>query len=256
VHARVFVILAVLVLAGLSTGCGTGNTDGGTFPNAATLVQVLITPSNATVQSPGTVQFAATAVYSDGTSAPAVFTAVTWSSSSTSVATISSNGLATGGSVPVVPTFSTVISATYLGVTGITNLTVTPATGTVQEFSNGITTGAQPGGIARGDDGNLWFTDFTGNRVGFITTAGAVTLFSSGITAGANPAGIAAGSDGNLWFTEFTGNRIGRITTAGVVTEFSTGITAGSQPSGITSGPDGNLWFTESAGNRIGVIVP
>ena len=125
----------------------------------------------------------------------------------------------------------------------------------VTEFSAGITAAATPIGITAGPDGNLWFTEQNGNRIGRITTAGVVTEFSAGITAAAAPTGITAGPDGNLWFTEFNGNRIGRITTAGVVTEFSAGITAGAAPYGITAGPDGNLWFTEFNGNRIGRIT-
>src|SRR5450759_2766897 len=115
----------------------------------------------------------------------------------------------------------------------------------VTEFRAGITAGAVPEGITAGPDGNLWFTEFTGNRIGRITPLGVVTEFSAGITAGAYPRYITAGSDGNLWFTEAVGDRIGRITTGGVVTEFSAGITAGASPYGITAGPDGNLWFTE-----------
>ena len=91
--------------------------------------------------------------------------------------------------------------------------------GQVTEFSAGITTGSNPNGIVAGPDGNLWFTEFLGKRVGRITPAGVVTEFSAGFTpADGFPTSIAAGPDGNLWFTEPYGNRIGRITTAGVVT--------------------------------------
>jgi streptogramin lyase len=126
----------------------------------------------------------------------------------------------------------------------------------VAEFSTGITAGAQPLGITTGPDGNLWFTESGGDRIGRITSLGVVTEFSSGITGGAGLRGIAAGPDGNLWFTEINIDRIGRITPLGVVTEFSFGITAGAEPYGITAGADGNLWFTEYNGNRIGRITP
>ena len=120
--------------------------------------------------------------------------------------------------------------------------------GVITEFSSGISSSAGMGGIAAGADGNLWFTEGTGNRIGRITTAGVVTEFSSGISSGAYPSRITSGPDNNLWFTEQNGNRIAKMTTAGVVTEFSSGITSGGTPSGITSGPDGNLWFTEVTG--------
>jgi Collagen triple helix repeat (20 copies) len=114
----------------------------------------------------------------------------------------------------------------------------------------------RPIGIAAGPDGNLWFTERAGNRIGRVTPAGTITEFTTGITANSGPYEIAAGPDGNLWFTEIDGNRIGRITPTGTVTEFGTGITASAQPTGIAAGPDGNLWFTELNGERIGRITP
>ncbi len=133
------------------------------------------------------------------------------------------------------------------------------SSGTVTEFSAGITAGASPNSITAGPDGNLWFTEELGNRIGRITPTGVVTEFSTGISAGAHPTGITTGSDGNLWFTEYYIIRIGRITPVGVVTEFSTGISAGAYPLSITTGPDGNLWFTENWPGmiaQIGRITP
>src|SRR5438128_1529458 len=39
------------------------------------------------------------------------------------------------------------------------------------------TTAALPDGIAAGPDGALWFTEFNGNKIGRITTAGVITEF-------------------------------------------------------------------------------
>jgi len=122
-------------------------------------------------------------------------------------------------------------------------------------------TSSAPHGIASGPDGNLWFTESKGNKIGCITTSGVITEFALP-TGGAYPEGITAGPDGNLWFTEGSG-RIGRITTGGTIMEFTVP-TEESGPSGIVAGPDGNLWFTESASNvyhpsgvgRIGRITP
>jgi streptogramin lyase/subtilisin-like proprotein convertase family protein len=47
---------------------------------------------------------------------------------------------------------------------------ITPS-GTVTEFSAGITSAASPAGIAAGPDGNLWFTEFVGQRIARINTA-------------------------------------------------------------------------------------
>jgi hypothetical protein len=49
-----------------------------------------------------------------------------------------------------------------------------------------------------GPDGNIWFTDFVGQRIGRITPAGAFTEFP----VPGSPGGITAGPDGNIWFTE------------------------------------------------------
>ncbi len=122
----------------------------------------------------------------------------------------------------------------------------------VTEFHTGITGSAQPWGITAGPDGNLWFAESAGDRIGRITPTGTITEFTTGVTAGSHPTSITVGPDHNLWFTEQNGSRIGQITTAGVVTEFTAGISGSATD--ITAGPDGNLWFTEAAG-RIGKIT-
>jgi streptogramin lyase len=152
---------------------------------------------------------------------------------------------------------------------------ITPQ-GVITEFTQGITPPANPvngipgpipNGLAVGPDGNLWFTEQAGNRIGRITMAGVITEFSAGITDNSNPSEITAGPDGNLWFTEpffitngvlvkGSGNQVARISTSGVVTEFSAGITSGAVPWGIVGGPDGNIWFTEQNGNAVARITP
>jgi streptogramin lyase len=107
-------------------------------------------------------------------------------------------------------------------------------------------------GIATGPDGNLWFTELSGGKIGRVTPAGTVTE-PVVLAAGSQPFGIVGGPDGNLWFTEAVGNQIGRLT-FGSLTEFPVP-TGSSYPNGITAGPDGNLWFTEQLGNKIGRIT-
>ncbi len=130
----------------------------------------------------------------------------------------------------------------------------------ITEYSQGLTTPLPYAGIkyiAPGPDGNMWFTEQDGNRIGRITPTGVITEFSAGLSTGARPRRLAAGADGAMWFTEEGLQRIGRISTNGVITEFSAGI---SSDAGllfdIANGPDGNLWFTEAGGNRIGRITP
>lgn len=117
--------------------------------------------------------------------------------------------------------------------------------------------GSGPAEITQGSDGNYWFTERSGNRIGRITPAGVVTEFV--ITAGADLVGITAGSDGNVWFAESGRNTIGRITPAGVITEFTlptTGVGA-RNPFLLTLGGDGNVWFTSVGNaNSIGRMTP
>jgi streptogramin lyase len=108
----------------------------------------------------------------------------------------------------------------------------------------------QPAGITTGPDGNIWFTEENGNRIGRITAGGAITEF--GLPAGSLPTEITTGPDGALWFTESGTNSIGRITTAGAITNH---FPVGAAPDGIVAGPDGNLWFTEPTANRIGKLA-
>jgi streptogramin lyase len=105
------------------------------------------------------------------------------------------------------------------------------------------TAGANPSGITAGPDGALWFTEFQGNKIGRITTAGTITEYPIPTSKSA-PDEITVGADGALWFSENGGNRIGRITTAGTITEYLIP-TPGAFPVGITAGPDGALWFAD-----------
>jgi len=112
-----------------------------------------------------------------------------------------------------------------------------------------------PIGIARGADGNLWFTENLADKIGRITPQGQITEYRLPERHGA-PFRIALGPDGNLWFTEFRGHRIGRITPRGKITEYALPPTPSGNASSITPGPDGNLWFTISGSPAIGTITP
>src|SRR5437588_3672306 len=100
------------------------------------------------------------------------------------------------------------------------------------------TAGSFPRGITAGPDGNIWFTEESGNRIGEINpTTHVISEFA--LTTGSYPRGITAGPDGNLWFAEPDGDRIGKINpTTHAISEFP--VTRGSFPVGIAAGPDGN----------------
>src|SRR4029077_10927901 len=63
-----------------------------------------------------------------------------------------------------------------------------------------------------GPDGNLWFTEYGGNKIGRISPAGAMLAEFPIPTPGSAPNGITAGPDGNLWFVEAAMSQIGRLT--------------------------------------------
>ena len=114
--------LAVVSLFGLA-GCGSsGNTATTNTPSSSpSLVSISISPSPATaiVGSPTTLT--ATGTYSDGSSKN-ISASVTWSSSSTGVATVSSNGLITplsGGKSTITATSGSVSESDALGVTAV-----------------------------------------------------------------------------------------------------------------------------------------
>jgi len=119
-----------------------------------------------------------------------------------------------------------------------------------------------PVGITAGPvgNGNVWFTEQSGNVIGQITPAGSITEFEvpPNPTAFNVPLGITTGPDNNLWFTESFAASIGQITPSGIVSDFP--ISTYSQPFWIASGPDGNLWFTEESfpgdSGLIGRITP
>lgn len=101
---------------------------------------------------------------------------------------------------------------------------------------------AQATALALDKRGNVWYIEWAGNSVGFITPAGGGTAFNVG--QGGNSFGIAFGPDGRIWFADPMNKRIGRINTNGTgLRYFSRGLTG--QPDSITAGPDGNLYFGE-----------
>ena len=123
--------VATINASGLATGVDAGSTtitatvDGvsGTATLTVTesppvVARVTVSPSSVTIEEGGTHQFSATAYTSDNTMISGK--TFTWTSSSTSVATINASGLATG-----VDAGSTTITATVDGVSGTATLTVT-----------------------------------------------------------------------------------------------------------------------------------
>lgn len=104
-----------------------GQTASTPFTVGTALVRsISVTPSAASLAKGSTLQYTATATFSDNSTSN-VTTMATWASSSTAVATIS-NAAGTRGLATAVNTGTSIISATLQGVSGSTGLTVTAAT--------------------------------------------------------------------------------------------------------------------------------
>jgi streptogramin lyase len=118
------------------------------------------------------------------------------------------------------------------------------------------TLNSRPLSITSGPDGNLWFTELEGNRVGRITPAGVITEFSLP-TPNSLPTGITS-AHGSIWLTESHGNRVARVLMDGTVQEFSLPKQQ-LYPGAITTGTDGNPWIAIAGGvgrvNRSGSVV-
>lgn len=120
---------------------------------------------------------------------------------------------------------------------------------------NKVTKGSWPRGITAGPDGNLWFAEMAGNKIGRITPKGEITEFPVPTT-DAQPYGVVTGPDKMIWFTESGAGKIGRIDPkTGKIEEFALSDPK-ARPRDITVGPDGNLWFSENGADRIGRVTP
>jgi virginiamycin B lyase len=115
----------------------------------------------------------------------------------------------------------------------------------------------QPTALTPGPNKTMWFIEWMGNNVGFITPTGKVTEYPAGLRGFSNSFGIAYGKDGRIWFADPQHHRIGAIRTNGTgLTFYKLGFS--STPDSIIAGPDGNLYFGEfgpTDGGRIGRIT-
>jgi virginiamycin B lyase len=152
---------------------------------------------------------------------------------------------------------------TVLTVPAVTLVSGANAGPVVTLYSNGISAGAAPNGIAKGPDSGMWFTEYNGDKIGHIAPGTPVTEYPTsgpGLIPGAAPAGIVTGPDGNIYFTEFEPGGNGAIgeldpTTGALIGQYPTP-TSGAEPDGIAVGADGAIWFTEQGADRIGRLDP
>ncbi|MBI5633608.1 MAG: Ig-like domain-containing protein [Nitrospirae bacterium] len=116
-------IMLSALLAVMLCACGGGgsSSESGGGNASATLVSIVVTPSNPSIMPGKTQQFAATGTYSDS-STHDLSGSATWASSNQAVAIINNTGLATATTAGV-----TTITATSGSIEGSTTLTLTTA---------------------------------------------------------------------------------------------------------------------------------
>jgi streptogramin lyase len=96
------------------------------------------------------------------------------------------------------------------GIIGNDKIARMDKTGTVIGEFTIPTPNSQPFGIVASPDGNVYFTEIHGNKIGRLTPDGRITEFLIP-TPNSQPFHLTIGPDGNVWFTEFSGNKIGRL---------------------------------------------
>ena len=133
---------------------------------------------------------------------------------------------------------------TEVGISGISAIGRVSTSGAYTQYTAGITPNAGTLAIAKGADGNMWFTQRFAPvpLLSRASTNGAVTDVASLPGAGGGMP-ITAGPDNNMWFAN--GASISRSTMAGAITDFPLG---GLAPQDIVSGPQDSLWFVDTGG--------
>jgi uncharacterized protein YjdB len=203
------------VVTGASVGSATVSAALATAPSviggttvtvtAAALQSIAVTPSSPSVALGLQQQFTATGTYTDGTPANV---AITWSSSTSTVATISSTGSATA-----LAQGSTTISAAFGPVVGSTLLTVEPP------VLESIT--VAPNGVSLGLNGTQQFTatgNYSDGSTGAITTP--ITWTS------AQPQVVSVGTTGLTEVLAATNVAVGITASSGTIAPFGSTNTA------------------------------
>ena len=115
--------------------------------------------------------------------------------------------------------------------------------------------GSVPYDLTFDKHGNIWFTEFRANKIGFFNPQTLKLVENPIPTPGSDPYGITMDPKGNIWFAE---NRagVGQIgsftpTLSGIVTIAEHGV-GYVQPHLITSDKAGNIWYSEAFTGSIG----
>ena len=209
----------------------------------AVIASIQVKPTNGTIANATNVQFVALAIYTDG-SAQNVTPSVTWSSATTSVATITTSGLATG-----VGPGSSVIQAVFGSFTGSTTLTVSSAQLTslaVTPVSVTLAANRERQFIATGTFSDGTTQDLTQAVTWSTGNSGTATINSIGLSIG-----IAAGNTSvKAIFGAVTGSAVLSVTRA-FAPKFSYALDAGNNAISAYTVDAGSGALTQVGGSPI-----
>jgi streptogramin lyase len=118
----------------------------------------------------------------------------------------------------------------------------------------GTIDGALISSMVAGPDGNVWYTDTVGNRIGRISSSGQVALYPTP-QKGGEPNSIVLGPDAKLWFADRSANAIAQISADGQIKEFPIP-TVDAFPDGLAFDAKGDVWFAEGHRNRVARLTP
>ena len=241
--------VATISSAGLATAVGAGTTNISATANgfsatasltvtvvAPTVTAISVSPAAATIISGATQQFTANATYSNSTTGP-LTSGITWKSSNSVVASISSTGLATS-----VGAGTTTISATANGFSATASLTVTAVTPTLTAVSVSPATASITSGTAQQFSATATYSNGSTSDV----TASATWASSDTTVAAINPAGLATGNSSGSATISATFGAIGGSAALKVVAPVLTTIAV--TPSSPSFANGSTEQFTATAG--------
>lgn len=246
--------IVVLVLSVVA--CGGGGGAGGVGDGSAlTMKGIVISPTNSQLIQGKTLQYSATAVYSDG-SGRDISSTVTWLSSDSGIASVNSAGLVSalqGGTANI-----------YAQTGGMSawatmQVVVPQATETILHWFDSLPNeDLNPSSLIQGPDGNLYGqASSTLFKMSLDGTETILHAFSGAPSDGSGPGGVLIfASDGNMYGTTDSGGAydkgtVFRLTPAGdysVLYSFGATAADGTAPNSLMQGSDGNLYGTTWSG--------
>ena len=120
------------------------------------------------------------------------------------------------------------------------------------------TVGATPFQLVVDGRGNVWFTEFVGDKLGVISSSGALTELPIPIPG--NPTGIAIDSQGKIWFNLLQTSGLAYLYYIGSYHEGSFSFynltNRVDTPVGIAVGADGNVWITQHGASLLSEYYP